>query len=290
MVKHLLFVFTLLPAAVVIQAPAEAQIYEGARPVSLGTAYSAVASGNEAIYWNPAGMSLYQNRYNIDIGYEYNPTGGGNWFNASIVDCATNPPFGFGLAFTYDWQNTVPNPRTWYKGYRIDIALSYPIAKQKVIWGMNVRWLDYDVNSRNSSIYAVTGDTGILYIINKYVRGSIVGRNLVPIGRPEFPYQSVVGVSAGDETKFNFDADITVSYLTLSDIWVRTAAGLEGFVGQHVGLRAGYYWDQKEASHYVSGGLGFVSTKFGFDLAYKQNLTNLDDRFLYVVIRIFAGG
>jgi hypothetical protein len=287
--RRILFIAAAI-AAFMGAGTAQAQKYEGARPAALGGAYSAVASGNEAIFYNPAGMSLYPNRYNIDVGYAYNPFSGGNWFNASIMDVSTNSPMGFGISFFYNWDRTVPEPRTWYKGYRLDLAISYP-AHKLVLWGVNIKWMQYKVNSRDDAIISATGDMGLLILAHKWVRVATVGRNLVPIARKEFPYEAVAGMAAGSESKFMFNTEFTTAIYNLDDITFRVNAGMEAFLGEYVSLRAGYYWDQKaDNSHYVGMGVGFVSPKLGFDVAYKQNCVYTDDRFILAVIRIFAGG
>jgi len=272
-----------------LEARANAQFYEGARPAALGDAYRAVASGNEAIYFNPAGMSLLSNRYNFDVGYAYNPTSGLNVFNASIVDGYTNPPLGAGVAFTYFLGNTMPRPGEETKGFRIDLALSYPISS-KVLWGADIKYVNMDINGKYSAINVATGDVGFLFIFSKNFRGAITGSNLVPVSRPEFPYQTSVAVAAGNEKSFVFSTDVTTSFFSWSDIKMQVSAAPEIFLGEYIALRAGYLWDQNLSSQYFSCGLGIISPHVGIDASYRQNLSYTDDRSIYMVIRIFAGG
>ncbi|MFA6032936.1 MAG: hypothetical protein WC889_08570 [Myxococcota bacterium] len=267
-------------------APASAWFYEGARPAGMGSAYSAIATGNEAIYYNPAGMSSQVNRYNLDVGYEYNPTSGQNVWNASILDGSTNPPLGAGVAFTYFLGNTV-HPRKWQRGYRIDLALSYPLGTKKVLWGIDIKYVNEDIGSKESAINAVTFDTGLLYVISKNFRMSSVGRNLTGTGRQELPYQSIVGMSAGKDGSFSFNFDFTVSYVHLDDIDFTYNGGLEVFLGKSVGLRTGYLYEGINYQQYASAGLNFVVENFGMDIAFKQSTTHGSDHSLFLVLKFF---
>ena len=266
--------------------PASAWFYEGARPAGMGDAYSAVATGNEAIYYNPAGMSSQVNRYNLDVGWEYNPTSGQNVWNASILDGSTNPPLGAGVAFSYFLGNTV-HPRQWQRGYRIDLALSYPAGTKKVLWGIDIKYVNEDIGNVYSAINVATFDTGLLYVISKYFRMSSVGRNLTGTGRKELPYQTVVGMSAGKDNSFSFDFDFTVSYLHLDDIDFTYNAGTEVFLGKYVGVRAGYLYEGVNYQQYASVGLNFVVENFGADFALKQSTTHGSDRSIFIVLKFF---
>ncbi|MBI5526967.1 MAG: hypothetical protein HY897_11585 [Deltaproteobacteria bacterium] len=288
----------LVPAvalAVVLQAAAaQAQTYQGARPIALGEAYRATASGNEAMYYNAAGMSLFLQRYNVDVGWSYNPEGGLHYFNGSILDTLTSPPLGAAFGFTYFMgdqivpdRKTVPDYRK-IQGYRLDLGISYPLARQ-LLWGFDLKFIDLDVDARESAIYSVTGDMGIIWIMSKYVRGAVVAHNMVPIGRRDMPVQSAASVAIGREASFQGITDVVVNYLSTDDVKVQASAGLEMMAGEILALRAGYMYDQIPDAHYVSGGIGLVAPRVGLDFAYRQNLTFTDDRWFALVLKLFAG-
>jgi hypothetical protein len=276
--------------AILAPAAAHAQTYQGARPLALGDAYRAAATGNEAIFYNPSGMSFYLQRYNLDLGWTYNPEGALHYFNGSIVDSLSSPPLGAGFAFTYFLGDTVaPKPTTKLKGYRLDLAISHPFARV-LLWGVDLKFVNLDINTRESAIYAVTGDMGVTWIISKWVRAAATGHNLVPIGRPEFPIQSGFGIALGRETGFQFTVDTVINYLSKDDIAGQYMGGLEFMAGEMFALRVGYTYDQvRDDTQYVSAGLGIIAPRMGLDFGFRQNLSMTDDRFFSLVLRIFAG-
>jgi len=289
--KSRLFVFVFI-VAVSMPAAAFGQFYEGARPAALGDAYSSIATGNEALYFNPAGMSLYINRYNLDVGWAYNPTSGLNQFNASIVDSSTTAPLGVGVAFSYFFGHTVPEPQQDSRGYRIDLGISYPMGTKKALVGLDMKYANMDINSNRVNLNSFTFDTGMLFAPSPYVRMSVVGRNLINTGSRTLPYQSVVGISAGKEPTFWISADVTTNYFkpTWDDIFFQYAAGAEFFLGKVVALRAGYLYDGANYhQQFVSAGLGIVTEKVGFSMTYKQNVVTTDDRYMYLVLNIYLG-
>lgn len=273
---------------------AHAQTYQGARPLSLGEAYRSLASGNEATYYNPAGISLFMQRYNMDLGWSFNPDGGLHYFNGSILDTVTSPPLGAVFGFTYFLgDQTLPRgdktpDRRELQGYRLDLGISYPFARQ-LLWGFDVKFLNLDIDTRESAIYAVTGDMGFIWIMSKYVRAALVGHNLVPIGRDDVPPQSAASVTFGRESNFVGTTDVVVNFISKDEVKVQASAGLEFMAGEILGLRAGYTYDQIPDAHFVSGGVGLIAPRVGLDFGYRQNLTYTDDRWFALVLRIFAG-
>lgn len=278
-----------LVLAALAPAAAHAQTFEGPRPMALGGAYRATASGNEAIYYNPAGLSLYQQRYNMDMGWTCNPEGWLNVFNGSIVDSVSSPPLGAGLGFTYYLGNTVTPEKTELKGYRLDLAFSYPLSRQ-ILWGVDGKFVNLDINKRSEAIYAVTADMGVIWLVSKFVRAAAVGHNLVPISRPELPVQSAVGMSFGRDTGFQAAVDAVVNYLSKDNIVATYHAGLEFMAGDILALRVGYTFDQvMNDNQFITTGIGIVAPRMGIDFGFKQNMTVTDDRYFSLVLRIFAG-
>ena len=275
--------------AALAPAAAHAQTFEGPRPMALGGAYRAVASGNEAIYYNPAGLSLYQQRYNVDVGWTCNPEGWLNVFNGSIIDSVTNPPLGAGLGFTYYLGDTAVAPKHELQGYRLDLAFSYPMARM-LLWGIDGKFVNLDIDNRGGAIYAMTADMGLIWIVSKFVRAAVVGHNLVPISRPELPAQSAVGVSMGREQGFQLSVDAVINYLAKDNVKGTYHAGLEFMAGDILALRVGYAFDQVlNDTQFVTTGIGLVAPRVGLEFGFKQNLTITDDRYFSLALRIFGG-
>src|SRR5690554_7620357 len=84
-----LVALSLITAGLFVTQSAFAQEFtRGARPAGMGQAYTGVAEGTSALYFNPGGVASRM-MYQAEGLYEYTPTG--SILNASIIDSKTNP-------------------------------------------------------------------------------------------------------------------------------------------------------------------------------------------------------
>ena len=105
-------VVTLLIAcfAACFSVEAQAQDFVGTRALSLGESYRAIATGNDAIYLNPAGLPLLK-RYAIEAHYLMNLVDEKQAGHVSVVDARTLP-LATGLAYSFQ-GNDFSRRTTW---------------------------------------------------------------------------------------------------------------------------------------------------------------------------------
>ncbi len=260
-----------------------AQEIEGSKPFSMSGAFSAAAGTNDALFLNAAGMSLYPNRYNIDLFHTYKNRDGFNISTLSILD-STTFPLGAGFAFSYMWGDENNAEK---QGYRIDLGFSYPFAA-RLLWGFDVKYVRLDINDRENAINAATADTGFIFVAAKWARVSVYGQNLVYIGRDELPVKSGAGAMVGNESSFYATEDTVFTFLRNGDKKITQSVGANLFLGEIFSLSAGYKYDQTGLSnHYISAGTGLFSKAAGIEAAYRQSLEKKDDFSIVASIKFF---
>ncbi|GAB4299196.1 MAG: hypothetical protein Kow0090_14680 [Myxococcota bacterium] len=237
------------------------------RPLGLGGAYRALADGNDALYLNPAGMSLRPN-YHVDMAYSFNRWGGGNIFNISIKDSETSYPLAAGLGFTYLTENE--NLRD-FKGYRLEFGLSYLITTWMLIGG-NIRYYDFDVGRVEGKWANATADIGLLFPIHQYISFAVTGTNLIRAGDDPPPLKTAQGIRVGHYSYFNLLFDFEQDYTTGDTIKLIYHGAGELMLGSYFAFRIGYSDDFAYEQKYITGGLGFISPRFGLDFGIKQRV------------------
>ncbi|MCX7942919.1 MAG: hypothetical protein N2746_00185 [Deltaproteobacteria bacterium] len=262
-----------------------AQEIEGAKQLSMSSAFSAAANTNEALFINAAGMSLYPNRYNIDLFYTYKNRDGFNIGTLSILDSSTSYPLCAGFAFSYMWGKDVDVER---QGYRIDLGFSYPFST-RLLWGFDVKYLRIDIDKKANAINAATTDTGFIFLVTKWARVSVFGQNLIYIGRDEFPMRSGAGVMIGSESSFFATEDTIFTFFKDGEKKVTQSIGANLFLGDFFSLSAGYKYDQiPKNHHYVSAGFGFFSKVAALESGFRQAIEEQDDFVITVSIKFFT--
>ncbi|HEX2882191.1 MAG TPA: hypothetical protein VHO25_21875, partial [Polyangiaceae bacterium] len=83
-----------------------------------------------------------------------------------------------------------------------------------------------------------------------------------------------LGGAAGYGTlDFTIEADVVADFTTYADTALRAMGGAEYLVADSYPLRIGYRFDEGLDAHAVSGGVGYVSREFSFDLSLRQVVT-----------------
>ena len=193
--------------SVIIVNEASGQEFYNPKPMALGGAYSALADGNDALYHNPAGMSL-QPMYHVDMSYAFNSWADADRFNISIKDSETARPLAAGFGFIYMREND--NLRD-LKGYRVDFGLSYIVAPWCRMGG-SIRYFSFDVGDVEDKWANATVDVGALFPIHKFIAFALTGKNLIQAGKEPPPIKSTQGVRVGNFNYFNLLFDIEQDY------------------------------------------------------------------------------
>ncbi|HEX7452519.1 MAG TPA: hypothetical protein VF294_09555, partial [Polyangiaceae bacterium] len=184
-----------------------------------------------------------------------------------------------GIGATYNTQDSDGIDRKWTD---VRFALSYPFSDQFYM-GVGGRYLTLSQNGSGplgpsaasgglSNKHIVSGfafDAGATFKPTDGLSVSIVGTNLNNPGSGFQPMGLGGGIGFGKDL-FSLEADIAADFTTWDHTTTRAMAGGELLLGDHFPLRAGYRYDDGAKSHSVSGGLGYIDTTFGAELAIRR--------------------
>ncbi len=273
---------------------ANAQDYEGARLLGLGRAQRALATSNDSIYVNPAGLAL-ERRYVIESGYVDDFRGSDRRFNGSIVDGQAGPLAG-GVAYTYTVRrpSELPEGNVRLEGHRAEVALATRLASEASI-GVNVRYLRFErtdgdqvIDGSDFGIFNL--DAGLQYRLAPNLSLGVAGYNLIKNDRPETPLQLGGGIGYQADT-FLLEADFLYDF-QVEDL--QLSGSLELLLGDMFPVRGGVSWNQEADEWRLSVGIGMVLDQLSIDLAYRQSLNSdrpgddADDRLFVVSLRAFV--
>jgi hypothetical protein len=251
----------------------------GARSASLGGAYTGIAEGGEASYWNPAGLVQIERieltgmhlQWSTDLMYEY--LGYGHKF----------PGLGtFGLSIIYfslgnfDARDDYGLPLPAISAYDACVTLSYARSVIPALGiGLNLKGIQEKIGSDNAAGFAA--DLGGLYSLDK-LRFGLCVQNLgmkMKYADEEFalPMTIQAGVSflpMGSSLVLALGGDYQVE-----NSRGNVRLGAEYWIQGLVALRAGYQYATKDDQLNMLGGLrmglGVKKSQFGFDYGYEPS-------------------
>ncbi len=151
-----------------------------------------------------------------------------------------------------------------------------------------------------------TGDLGIMVTPLKIVTISLVGYNLIPLNCKDFPGKvpqtcpnnelAPLGMAAGIGVHImglEADADVLLDFWSVRNaltnenkIAPRFHFGGEYTIASLVPVRAGFIVDNVGGDNLWTVGGGFVISQFGFDVGYRQAITQTDNRTVAASLRI----
>ncbi|MBM4282583.1 MAG: hypothetical protein FJ137_18130 [Deltaproteobacteria bacterium] len=302
---RLLAVVALIVVALGGATAARAQDFVGARALALGESYRAIATGNDAIYYNPAGLPLLR-RYALEGHYVMDLVDERHQGDVSVVDSKTSP-LAVGLAYTF--QGSELTRRTTL-AHTATLAVAYPIFPQLFALGAGFKYKNVSDAIAGNYLNAISADIGLLTKIPGGLSFGAVGYNLVPLrsvdsahiplsagfagaidlgplsalifgGRPTVgalmdaggvPNTQPMGVLRGPLDGLTLSCDWLVNFETLYGSKSQVSGGLEWILGESVPVRAGWWWDEVTDEHRASVGLGVVVPYFAVDVSLQQSV------------------
>jgi hypothetical protein len=255
------------------------QEIETPRITATNGATRALSSSTEALFDNPANMSVSR-VYHLTALAQIWPESGRQSYGAAAVDSVgSSSRLAGGVGATYNTQDTDGIDRRWTD---IRFAMSYPFSDQFYM-GVAGRYLMLSQNGEGplgtslassglageKIVRSVSFDAGATFKPTDGLSLSIVGMNLNNPGNAFQPTSVAGGVGFGKET-FSLEADVAADFTTWDKTTARAMAGGEVLLGDHFPLRAGYRYDDGAKSHSVSGGLGYIDTTFGAEIAVRR--------------------
>jgi hypothetical protein len=294
-----------------------AQDFVGVRAMALGEAYRAIATGNDAIYLNPAGLTAVP-RYSPELHYSFDLDAEDHQVDLSVVDSKTSAMAG-GIGYTFEGRELT---RRTTLQHTATVGLAYQFLPQLLSAGVGVKYVNLSDAIVGNYLNALSADVGVLATLPGGLSLAAVGYNLVPInakdvplsagfgaaldlgplssllfgGGPVFgPMPNAAGVPApvppgnprGPLSNFVLTADWYINFFTLYGPQNRISAGWEYLFLDAVPLRLGYQYDEARGDHVACAGAGFIVPYFGLDVGFQQSVVDLERRSFGLSLKFF---
>ena len=198
--------------------------------------------------------------------------------------------FSFGVTSKYVRISTeVTNP----EGMKAVAAGETPPPKTFVV----------DTSTATAVANGFTMDAGLLVRLGQSFRLGVEGHNLIPLRSFDAPIGMGVGLSYQYATALLVNADVKIDFdkyrqpgSTAADgghllgnnrVTGRAGFGLEYVIRNIVPVRLGYAYDSGYGASYLSLGGGYLSSRFGIDLGYRQKVSTGLESTLMLGVRVF---
>ncbi|AWV91152.1 hypothetical protein [Bradymonas sediminis] len=282
----------LIAGLLVAQTAFAQEFSRGVRPSGMGQAYTGVAEGTSAMYFNPGGVASRM-MYQAEGVYEYTPTG--SVLNASIIDSKTNPDVAAGVAYSYHFGNA---DHSGLSGHDIRLAIAIPALPEQISIGVGGRYMivKQDVPDAETVelINGFTLDAGALFRVSDMIQIGVAGRNLLDVCQKDNLCSTVApttvagGLSIADGQSFvvaiDGGADLTSDPNAVHPFF---QGGVEYFAGGVVPMRLGYQRLQVNERNMLTAGLGLRLKSAGIDTGFRMDLSDTDYFFVNASVSLF---
>jgi hypothetical protein len=272
------------------QTWAQGASFPGTRPLGMGGAMRAIATGDAGAMLNPSGISLMRS-YSLEGGYQYGKTPDSHDMRISAVDSTSG--FNLGGALYYAYHRDSPSSGVSQSGHLAGGSLSFPFL-DKVSLGANVKYLHFR-DTADSTHSGLTIDAGITLRPLSQLSIGAVGYNLLEVATAWMP----LGVGGGlaflplPQLLFTFDMVWTKVYgdPARDHVWSFMGGG-EFSLTPTAAIRAGGGRDGLTKNGYLSAGLTMLAAELGaIDLGVRQDVSGeTRNTFLGVTARLFVPG
>ncbi len=267
---------------------------QGVRAQSMGGAYRAVANGNDAIHFNPAGLNFFR-RFNVDADYLYQDRGGFHWTGLSLSDSMTSV-----LAAGLDVHIGVDSQKSGELSYLAGFSIAYPLFEVLSL-GATIRYAYLPKMLSEEVVNQVTGDVGLMLKFPFGLSLAAVGYNLIPILSKRLPLSVGLGAAFNIGGKPGFATNPIAAYsgFTIAVDWLmrdlttkdkiehQLSVGGEYYLLDMIPMRIGYTWSMLDQAQRMSAGLGILFQSLEIDGLFQQDLSHLQYRNFGVALRMF---
>ncbi len=229
----------------------------GAKPISMGGAFTSLANNSNAVYYNPAGISQLPFR-EVSIFYSPAPFGLKELANGSVNFVEPTKFGAFGLsAKTYGFE--------LYK--EITATLTYANNyNRKIYYGANINYYNLKIQNYGSAS-AVGIDIGAMAYLTDFLRWGFSAFNLnrpsIGTQKDKLPQVYRTGLSIQPRTDLNFVLDVEKDTRYTASV----KAGIEYTLYDMINLRAGIGTEPTK----FSGGVGFCYSLFEVDYGFYNH-------------------
>jgi hypothetical protein len=252
---------------------------ETPRIAAMNGAARALGSSVDALFINPAGMSLTR-VYHIGALAQIWPEAGRQSYGGGAADSVVSSARlagGFGGVWTQQDPDGIDRRST-----DLRFALAYPFSDQFMVGvGMRYLWLEQNGTGplgssvvsgglpRDDIVEGITFDAGLTVRPSDVLALAIVGTNLNNPGTGFQPTTFGGGVGVGTDL-FTLEADVVEDFTTWDHTTTRVMGGGELLVADTFPIRIGYRYDAGAVSHSISGGVGYVDRAFSAEFAVRR--------------------
>lgn len=229
----------------------------GAKPISMGGAFTSLANNSNAVYYNPAGISQLPFR-EVSIFYSPAPFGLKELANGSVNFVQPTKFGAFGLsAKTYGFE--------LYK--EITATLTYANNyNRKIYYGANINYYNLKIqNYGSASTFGI--DIGAMAYLTDFLRWGFSAFNLnrpsIGTQKDKLPQVYRTGLSIQPRTDLNFVLDVEKDTRYTASV----KAGIEYTMYDMINLRAGIGTEPTK----FSGGVGFCYSLFEIDYGFYNH-------------------
>ena len=244
-----------------------------ARAVAMGGAAYVLGGSTAGALYNPANLGLLK-AYHMDALAAFVPAASRQTYGAMIAD-NSSARTAMGLAGSWNSMEKDGLKQTWWDARS---SAAYPLGERAHI-GLGVRYLS--ISQTDTRVPGVTRETstdgfsagaGVAFALGEFLRVGLSGENLIGVSDALLPRRIAGGLGfRTDEFAAEVNGLLDTSSGPSATWGVRT--GLEWLQGGHVPLRAGYSYDELRRAHAISGGIGYVGSKVGFDASLRHELS-----------------
>lgn len=229
----------------------------GAKPISLGGAFTSLANNSNAVYYNPAGISQLPFR-EISIFYSPAPFGLKELANGSVNFVEPTKFGAFGISaksYGFELYKEITITATYSNNYR-----------KKIFYGANVNFYNLKIqNYGSASTFGI--DIGGLAYLTDFLRWGFAAFNLnrpkIGTQNDKLPQVYRTGISIQPRNNLNFVLDIEKDTRYTTSV----KAGIEYSMYDMIDLRAGIGTEPTR----FSGGIGLYYSLFGIDYGFYNH-------------------
>jgi len=240
------------------------------RATSMGGAHAAIATGNDALTVNPAGLSQVR-RYHFEIDGLYDSGFPAQAVMVSLVD-AISGSVASGLLWSR-WASGQPSGRG--EGWSISAGYSGAIG-QGLFLGGQTKFLRF--HTPDGLVHKFAQDVGFLSKRGNLSFATVL-QNISTEKIPLFPLIGTAAVAWGSDSDWHLAFDYRADLSDTSSVKSKLAVGAEVLIGDALALRGGATRDTSAKQWWLSAGVGLLTEKGGIQVVWRRRVEGPYDQF-----------
>jgi hypothetical protein len=240
------------------------------RASAMGGAHAAIASGNDALVVNPAGLAQGR-KYHLEVDGFYDSRFPAQAVLVSLAD-STSGPVASGLLWSR-WASGQPSGRG--EGWSLGLGYSGPVG-QGLYLGGETKFLRY--HTPDGLVQKWAQDLGFLSKRGNFSWAAVL-QNISIDKIPLFPLTAVGAVAWGNDSDWHLAFDYKADLSDTSNVKSRAAMGAEVLMGEAMALRGGVTWDPGARQWWLSAGVGLLTEKGGLQVVWRRRVEGPYDQF-----------